>query len=103
MRQVLIEAARRRYADKRNAAVVVAFDDVAEGTPPFAKDLLALDQALAELERMHPRQAAVVECRFFAGLEIGETAALLNLSEATIHRDWRAAKAWLTLELNRSK
>ena len=59
------------------------------------RELLGLDTALDELARMEPRQAMMVESRFFGGLEIAEIAELLEVSEATILRDWRAAKAWL--------
>jgi DNA-directed RNA polymerase specialized sigma24 family protein len=67
------------------------------------QDLLALDTALEELARIQPRQAMMVESRFFGGLDITETAALLEVSEATILRDWRAAKAWLAHELRRAQ
>ena len=107
MRQVLIEAARRRKAHKRGgAAAIVTFDDalaVAANGAAAADDLIALDDALEELARIHPRQAMMVECRFFGGLDIAETGALLGVSEATILRDWRAARAWLARELRRSR
>jgi DNA-directed RNA polymerase specialized sigma24 family protein len=61
-----------------------------------------LDTALEELGRMNPRQAMMVESRFFGGLDVAETAALLEVSEATILRDWRAAKAWLAHELRQT-
>jgi RNA polymerase sigma factor (TIGR02999 family) len=101
MRQLLIEAARRRKASKRGggAELTVTFDDSFQKTPSCGKDLLALDTALDELAQMNPRQALMVESRFFGGLDIPETAALLNISEATVLRDWRAAKAWLAHEL----
>lgn len=105
MRQVLIEAARRRGADKRGGGegiVVIAFDDDQQQTSSCGDDLLALDAALESLERMHPRQAMMVESRFFGGLEVPEIATLLNVSEATILRDWRAAKAWLSHELRQT-
>jgi RNA polymerase sigma factor (TIGR02999 family) len=104
MRQVLIEAARRRNADKRggNQGVVIAFDENQQEIASCGKDLLALDAALEQLTRMHPRQAMMVESRFFGGLEIAEIATLLNVSEATILRDWRAAKAWLSHELRQA-
>src|SRR5690348_9429401 len=104
MRQVLIEAARRRNADKRGGgeALNVTFDDAIEKSPFYARELLALDAALNELERMNPRQALMVESRFFGGLDVSETAALLEVSEATVLRDWRAARAWLAHELRRS-
>lgn len=100
MRQVLIEAARRRNADKRGGGVaVVTFDDALHDRATGADELLALDAALDELARLHPRQALMVESRFFGGLDIPETAELLEVSEATVLRDWRAAKAWLAHEL----
>lgn len=105
MRQVLIEAARRRNADKRgggDGVVVIAFDENQQQIASCGKDLLALDAALEQLTRMHPRQAMMVESRFFGGLEIAEIATLLNVSEATILRDWRAAKAWLSHELRQA-
>jgi RNA polymerase sigma factor (TIGR02999 family) len=105
MRQVLIEAARRRNAGKRggdDGVVVIAFDENQQQVASCGKDLLALDSALEQLTRMHPRQAMMVESRFFGGLEIAEIATLLNVSEATILRDWRAAKAWLSHELRQA-
>src|SRR5277367_5194626 len=101
MRQLLIEAARRRNANKRGggADITVIFDDSFDEKPASGKGLLALDTALDELARMNPRQAMMVESRFFGGLDIAETAELLEVSEATILRDWRAAKAWLAHEL----
>lgn len=105
MRQVLVEAARRRNAQKRGGAegvTRVTFDDSQEAVS-CGKDLLALDSALDELARIQPRQALMVESRFFGGLDVTETATLLNVSEATILRDWRAAKAWLANELRQER
>jgi RNA polymerase sigma factor (TIGR02999 family) len=101
MRQILIEAARRRNAGKRGGGqdVTVSFDDSYQAAPSCGEDLLRLDRALDELARLNPRQATLVESRFFGGLDIPETATLLNVSEATVLRDWRAAKAWLAHEL----
>lgn len=103
MRQVLVEAARRRKAQKRGggAAVAVAFDDSLGQAVSWGEDLLALDVALDELAALQPRQAVLVESRFFGGLSVEETARLLEVSEATILRDWRAARAWLARELRR--
>lgn len=103
MRQVLVEAARRRKASKRggDAVVIVTFDDALEEAAGCADDLLALDEALESLAAMHPRQAMMVESRFFGGFDVPETAALLGISEATVLRDWRAARAWLAVELGR--
>lgn len=97
MRQVLVEAARRRKASKRggpDAAFVTLDNAVGSGTST-AEHLLGLDEALAELARLCPRQAAMVEARFFGGLSVPEIAASLGVSEATVLRDWRAARAWL--------
>jgi RNA polymerase sigma factor (TIGR02999 family) len=103
MRQVLIEAARRRNAGKRGGgAALVTFDDALEKRPSDSDDLLTLDAALEELAQVNPRQASMVESRFFGGLDVAETAELLGVSEATILRDWRAAKAWLSRELRAS-
>jgi RNA polymerase sigma factor (TIGR02999 family) len=105
MRQLLVEAARRRNSGKRGggvaAKITVTFDSEFQQKPSGEDELLALNTALEELSRMNPRQAMMVESRFFGGLDIPETAALLNVSEATVLRDWRAAKAWLTHELRR--
>ena len=104
MRQVLIEAARRRQAAKRGGDVaIVTFDDAITDGAAFADDLLELDRALEDLARLQPRQAALVESRFFGGFGIGETAELLEISESTALRDWRAAKAWLAGELRSAK
>lgn len=104
MRQLLIEAARRRHARKRGggAEVTVAFDAAEQQSATTEKDLLALDSALEELGRINPRQAMMVESRFFGGLDVAETASLLEVSEATVLRDWRAAKAWLAHELRQA-
>lgn len=104
MRQVLIEAARRRKAGKRGGGEVamVTFDDSLEEIATTSGELLALDEALDELARINPRQAQMVESRFFGGLDIAETAQMLEVSEATVLRDWRAAKAWLAHELHRT-
>jgi RNA polymerase sigma factor (TIGR02999 family) len=104
MRQLLVEAARRRNSQKRGAGeFTVSFDDSFEEKPSSGKDLLALDAALDELAKMQPRQALMVEARFFGGLDVTETAAMLEVSEATILRDWRAAKAWLARDLHRTR
>jgi RNA polymerase sigma factor (TIGR02999 family) len=101
MRQVLVEAARRRNADKRGGGEVifVTFDESTASVGRTARDLLALDAALELLARVNPRQAEMVVCRFFGGLDIEQTAKALDVSEATVQRDWRAAKAWLAQQL----
>lgn len=100
MRQVLVDAARRRRADKRGGGLAPVTFDEALGAPEAAPgDLLALDDALEALAALHPRQADVVEARYFGGFEVAEVAAMLEVSEATVLRDWRAARAWLAREL----
>jgi RNA polymerase sigma-70 factor, ECF subfamily len=104
MRQLLVEAARRRNANKRGGGteLTVTFDDEFHKRLTDGEELLALNTALDSLSRMNPRQAVMVEGRFFGGLEIPEMAAMLNISEATVLRDWRAAKAWLAQELRQA-
>ena len=103
MRQVLVEAARRRNAHKRGGGLApITFDESFQSKPTGADEVLALDAALTELARVSPRQAAMVESRFFGGLDVAETAVLLDVSEATVLRDWRAARAWLAQELERA-
>lgn len=102
MRQLLVESARRRNAHKRGGdgeAIFVTFDDSLHSAATDGQELLALEDALSELSRLEPRQAEIVESRFFGGLEIREIANLMGLSEATVLRDWRAAKAWLGQKL----
>lgn len=99
MRQLLVEAARRRNAGKRGGGLTVTFDDASDLSLATREEILALDAALAELAEMSPRQAMMIELRFFGGLDGAETAAVLNVSEATLLRDWRAAKAWLSRQL----
>ncbi len=96
MRQVLVNAAERRSAIKRGGGQVpVSFDEALHGSVRSADSVLALDAALSDLDAANPRQARVVEYRFFAGLSVEETAAALEVSEATVKRDWRFARAWL--------
>lgn len=103
MRQVLVEAARRRSALKRGGDVaLVTLDETVDAAVECSDDLIALDVALDDLARMEPRQARIVEFRFFGGMDLTETAELLDVSESTIVRDWRAARAWLGRELRRA-
>lgn len=100
MRQVLIEAARRRVAEKRGGGLaLVTFDEALDQGETTPAELLELHDALDALASANPRQAAMVEARFFGGLETAELAELLGISEATVLRDWRAARAWLSHEL----
>ncbi|HEX5632862.1 MAG TPA: ECF-type sigma factor [Gemmatimonadales bacterium] len=104
LRQVLTDRARTRRRLKRGGDhVSLTLDRVehvlAAGVPDQAETLLALDDALTRLARLDPRQGRVVECRFYAGMSIPETAEALGVSEATVKRDWTAAQAWLFREL----
>src|SRR6202012_3790714 len=103
MRQILVEAARRRRAQIRGGcSPMVTFDEaLALPLSPVPKDILQLDQALDELAKISPRQALLVECRFFGGLDVEECVALLGVSETTVMRDWRSARAWLALNIRR--
>lgn len=105
MRRILIDHARRRNARKRDSGVRVTFDEgIARAlttAPLDALDMIALEDALTRLERIDPRQARIVELRFFAGLEIDETAKALDVSPATVKRDWTFARAFLRRELQR--
>jgi RNA polymerase sigma factor (TIGR02999 family) len=100
MRQVLISHARSRNAAKRGAgAAKLPLSDALAVAEERPDELVALDEALARLEVLSPRQARVVEARFFAGLSVEETAAALEISPATVKREWTAARAWLNREL----
>lgn len=96
MRRILVEHARRRRAAKRGGGlnpVTLAGNDAA--VDACADELIDLDRALEELAALNPRHARVVECRFFGGLDIEETAAVLGVSDRTVKSDWAVARAWL--------
>lgn len=97
MRQVLVDRARARTAQKRGGpdAFGVTLGEDAHGRTVDPLELIQLDDALRALEQVDGRGARVVECRFFGGLDVEETAAALGISTATVKRDWRAARAWL--------
>jgi len=102
MRRVLIDYAEQRSAQKRGGGDVplgLEFADVAPAIDRYADDLSALNEALERLAELNARHAQVVEYRFFVGLSIDETAAALDLSPATVKRDWTMARAWLNREL----
>ena len=100
MRHVLIDSAVRRKAGKRGGGLAtVSLDDVPVVDAARSDELLALDEALTRLGAIDARQAKVVECRFFGGMSIEDTAAALDLSPATVKRDWALARAWLNREL----
>jgi RNA polymerase sigma-70 factor, ECF subfamily len=100
MRRILVEAARRRKADKRGGdASHVALDEGLIPPPDRSADLLALDDALEELATLSARKARVVELRYFGGLTVEETAEVLGISPETVGRDWKVARLWLRNEL----
>ena len=102
MRQILLDKARRRRAAKRgDGAIRVDLDAVAEMVAGETRDsaLIALDDALEELARVDERRARVVEMRYFGGLSVEETAAVLHVSAETVMRDWKIARAWLTARI----
>jgi RNA polymerase sigma factor (TIGR02999 family) len=99
---VLVDHALRRKAQKRGGGQVhVTLGGEERAHTPPVEEILALDEVLRRLEKIDGRRARVVVCRFFAGMEVEETAAALGVSEATVKRDWTCARAWLNRELDR--
>jgi RNA polymerase sigma factor (TIGR02999 family) len=102
MRRVLVQFARARATRKRGGGTLkVVFDEAAVPSVDRGTDLAALDDALNVLARIDPREATVVEMRFFGGLSEKEAAEVLGVSERTVRQDWNHAKAWLLGELKR--
>lgn len=100
MRYVLLDHARAKGRQKRGGDQQrVPFDEALHVTQKEADELIALDEALRRLEARDERQSQIVECRFFAGMTIEETAAVLDLSPATVKRGWQMARAWLYREV----
>jgi len=100
MRYILLDHAKAKKRQKRGGDQQrVAFEEALAVTEEEADELIALDAALTRLKAINPRQSEVVECRFFAGLTIEETATVLSLSPATVKRDWQWARAWLLREI----
>lgn len=101
MRRILLDRARRRVALKRGGgAVRLNLDEAPDLGASPASQVIQLNDALDELAKLDPRKAQVIELRFFAGLSVAETAEVLNVSEDTVLRDWRLARAWLLSELS---
>jgi len=102
MRRILVDAGRARGSDKRGrAAAKVNVDEAALVSPEPDTSMLALDDALTAFSEIAPRQAKVVELRYFGGLSEAEIVDVMKISPRTVRRDWDLAKAWLTRELNR--
>ena len=104
MRRILVDAARARGSEKRGgAAVRVDLNESIDAIPDRGGELVALDDALDALAELDPRKAKVVEMRFFGGLSVEETAEVLKVSEETVLRDWKLAKAWLSREMGKAE
>ena len=102
MRHILVDYARAQHREKRGGDAVQVSLSQAAGVPLEAPgDVVALDEALRTLESIAPRQARVVELRFFGGLSLEETAGVLEVSVSTVRQDWSLARAWLYRELSR--
>jgi RNA polymerase sigma factor (TIGR02999 family) len=102
MRQVLLDHARQRHAEKRGGEGTqkVEMDvDVLAGGASRIEDIVAIDEVVTRLSELDQQQGRIVELRFFAGLSVEETAEVMGISESTVKREWRIAKAWLHREL----
>lgn len=105
MRRILVDHARSKLADKRGGdATKLNFDEAFHWTPQDdrSEEILLVDSLLERLQAMDERQAKIVEMRFFSGLSVEETAEALEISPATVKREWSVAKAWLYRELSRN-
>ena len=103
MRRILVDFARsKRYRKRRAGDVRVTFDEALPMVDEPGRDLVALDEALEALAQLDERKSRVVELRFFGGLTVEESAEVLNVSPATVMREWSLAKAWLLRELRKS-
>ena len=104
MRRILVDHARSRQTAKRGDGVqALPLDEKADLAAPLRLDVVALDDALETLTKMDARQARIVELRYFVGLNVEETAAVLEVSTATVKREWKVAKLWLYREIKGEK
>ena len=102
MRQILVDYARRRRRAKRGGGRKLTLDDAVFVSRGKDLDLVALDDALNELSRLDAQQGKIVELRFFGGLSIAQTAHVLDISPATVKREWATARVWLRREISRT-
>jgi RNA polymerase sigma factor (TIGR02999 family) len=102
MRQILVAYARGRRTEKRDGGARITFDVLVDSPIKDDEELLALDEALEDLARIDSRQANIVELKFFGGLSAPEISELLDLSRATVDRDWAIARLWLHQQMRRS-
>ena len=101
MRRILVNHALARDAGKRGGGLrPAALDEALVVSPERDSEIVALDEALEALAKRDPRKAQVVDLRFFGGLSVEETAAVLKVSEQTVLRDWRLSKSWLAREMS---
>jgi RNA polymerase sigma factor (TIGR02999 family) len=101
MRRILVDHARMQKAEKRGSGEIPIVLDEKLDVPDQQLDFVALDDALKALGELDPRQARLVELRYFGGLNIEETAEVMNISPATVKREWAGARTWLRRELSR--
>jgi RNA polymerase sigma-70 factor, ECF subfamily len=101
MRRILLDTARKRVTAKRGGNLArVNLDEIPDLSSKRGSEMIALDDALKRLAEIDPRKARTIELRFFGGLTVGETAAVLKVSQETVMRDWRLGRAWLLAELS---
>ena len=100
MRRLIVDHARRSSADKRGAGQLISLDAGMDAAVERPAEIVRLHDALEELQQLEPRQAKIVELRYFGGLSIEETAEVLQISSATVKREWSIARAWLHSELS---
>jgi len=103
MRRILVDYARERQSAKRPRGIRVTFDEGLRAVPPPDCELLMLDDALQDLARLDPRQAEIVELKYFGGLSEPEVAAVMSLSRATVTREWQSARAWLYRRITKGR
>lgn len=103
MRQILVDHARQRNAAKRDGGYMITLNDLNVGAKSEDVNIVALDEALQELARLDPQQSRVVELRYFGGLSIEETARALEVSPATVKREWASARIWLHRAMSTSE
>jgi RNA polymerase sigma-70 factor (ECF subfamily) len=104
MRRILVDHARAHHAAKRGGPLPkISLDEAQAISEERTGDLLELDEALTRLASIDAQQVRIIELRFFAGLTVEETADLLNVSTATVKREWTTAKAWLAREIERGR
>lgn len=104
MRRILVDGARARGSEKRGGGIArVELNESIDGMEDRGRELVALDDALEALAQFDTRKAQVVEMRFFGGLSVAETAEVLKISEQSVLRDWKLARAWLVAEMGKAE